>query len=63
LVVEPGQRHVLWRDEEEGYRDQADEDAQNARGNGLDALGGFGVEGSDPPVEKKISQTTGKKAV
>jgi hypothetical protein len=35
------------------HRDQENEDAQDAGGSRLEALGGFGIGGFDLPVEKK----------
>jgi hypothetical protein len=41
-------------------RDQENEDAQDARGSRLEALGGFGIGGFDLPVEKKENPDHGK---
>ncbi|SPE26333.1 hypothetical protein SBA5_540091 [Candidatus Sulfotelmatomonas gaucii] len=56
--VKPGQRDVNWQ--EENHRDQENEEAQDARGSRLEALGGFGIGGSDLPVDKKDNPDNGK---
>ena len=51
LEVKPGQRDASCREEDD--RDQENEDAQDARGSRLEALGGFGIGGFDLPIKKK----------
>jgi len=51
LEVKPSQRDASCREEDD--RDQEDEDAQDARGSRLEALGGFGMDGFDLPVEEE----------
>lgn len=58
LEVKPGQRDASCR--EENDRDQENEDAQDARGSRLEALGGFGISGFDPPVDKEGDPDHGK---
>jgi hypothetical protein len=58
LEVKPSQRDASCREEDD--HDQEDEDAQDARGSRLEALGGFGIDGLDLPVEKKENPDHGK---
>src|SRR3984957_11074569 len=51
LEVKPGQGDASCQEEDD--RDQENEDAQDARGGRLEALGGFGIGGFDLPVDKK----------
>ena len=51
LEVKLGHRDASWREEDD--RDQVNEDAPDARGSQLEALGGFGIGGFVIPIEKK----------
>jgi hypothetical protein len=56
--IKPGQRDASQGEEDDG--DEKNEEAQDARGKRLEALGGFGIEGFDLPVEKKGKPDYGK---
>jgi hypothetical protein len=58
LAVELRQRDASCREEHD--HDQEGEGPQNARGGRLAALGGFGIGGLDPPIEKKGDPHHGK---
>src|SRR5271155_474469 len=58
LEVKPAQRDASCREEDD--RDQEGEDAEDARGCGLETLSGFGISGFDLPVEKEGDPDHGK---
>jgi hypothetical protein len=58
LAVEPGQRDASCREEDD--HDQEGEGSQDARRGRLEALGGFGIDGLDLPIEKKGDPHHGK---
>src|SRR6516164_8091456 len=58
LKIEPAQRDASCREQDD--RDQEGERAQDARGYGLKALGGFCIAGFDLPVDEKGDPENGK---
>ena len=58
LKIEPAQRDASCREQDD--RDQEGDRAQDARGHGLETLGGFRVGGFDPPVDDKGDPENGK---
>jgi hypothetical protein len=58
LKIEPAQRDASCREQHD--RDQEGEGAQDARGDGLETLGGFRIDGFDLPVDEKGDPENGK---
>src|SRR5215469_11185004 len=58
LKIEPAQRDASCR--EQDNRDQEGEGAQDARGDGLETLGGFRTDSFDLPIDEKGDPENGK---